>query len=76
VVAGEQSSSGAGTHRNAAPVPFWENGSSKLGPARSAVVEPCSSHETDVVDADTVALCTKVIPLKISAQKPHLLPCF
>jgi len=24
--------------RNAVPVPFWENGSSKLGPARSAVV--------------------------------------
>ena len=24
--------------RNAVPVPFWENGSSKLGPARSAAV--------------------------------------
>ena len=35
-----QGSSGAGTHRNAVPVPFWENGSSKLGPARSAVVDP------------------------------------
>ena len=36
--------------RNAVPVPFWENGSSKLGPARSAAV--VTSHETDVVDAD------------------------
>ena len=34
----DQSSSGAGTHRNAVPFPFWENGSSKLGPARSVVV--------------------------------------
>jgi len=31
---------------NAVPVPFWENGSSKLGPARSAVADSNSADKT------------------------------
>jgi len=50
-------------HRNAVPVPFWENGSSKLGPARSAVV----------IRGARVTRLTLLMPIAPYACRPTLL---